>query len=276
VARTSALLSYDIKLRTIDFEQRLDPGRPAVLADPYELQQVMLNLLTNAMHALGELEPERPRTILLTTRSADSEVRVTVEDSGRGIPSDLLPQLFTPFFTTKEPGRGTGLGLSISYGMVEAHGGRLSHGSSELGGALFQIVLPAYEEALTENDQRGTAQRSLLLVDNDISVHRVVSALFASEGYLVDTARTGAQGLKLASTREYDIIIAEARAVADPGVLFLRALVTVRPQYRERVIIATDVTPMPARDGIPTVLKPFNLRELKAIAEEIVRKAGAA
>jgi len=276
VSRTSALLAYDLKLRGIDFEQRLDPAAPAVLADPYELQQVMLNLLTNAMHALTDLEADRPRTVLVTTRAAETEARVTVEDSGHGIPDDLLPQLFTPFFTTKEPGRGTGLGLSISYGMVEAHGGRLSHAPSELGGALFQIQLPAYEEARAEAAAPATSQRSLLLVDNDISVHRVVSALFASDGYLVDTARTGAQGLKLASSRHYDIVIAEARAVADPGVLFLRALVTVRPQYRERVIIATDVTPMPSRDGIPMVTKPFNLRELKAVAEEIVRRAGAA
>ena len=274
VARTSALLSYDVKLRGIDFEQRLDPAAPAVLADPYELQQVMLNLLTNAMQALTELEPDRPRIIVATTQAVDHEVRVTVEDSGGGIAGDLLPQLFTPFFTTKDPGRGTGLGLSISYGIVEAHGGRLSHAPSELGGALFQILLPAYEDAATEAASRTPSQRCVLLVDNDISVHRVVSALFASDGYLVDTARTGAQGLKLASTREYDIVIAEARAVADPGVLFLRALVTVRPHYRERVIIATDVTPMPARDGIPMVSKPFNLRELKAVAEEIVRKAG--
>jgi two-component system NtrC family sensor kinase len=276
VARTSALLSYDLKLRGIDLEQHFDPAGPAVLADPYELQQVMLNLITNAMHALAELEPERPRTILVTTRSSESEVRLTVEDSGHGIPDDLLPRLFTPFFTTKEPGRGTGLGLSISYGMVQAHGGKLSHAASELGGALFLIVLPAYETSVTEVNGRATAQRSVLLVDNDISVHRVVSALFASDGYLVDTARTGAQALKLASSREYDLVIAEARAVADPGVLFLRALVTVRPQYRERVIISTDVTPMPSRDGIPMVTKPFNLRELKAVAEEIVRKAGAA
>jgi two-component system NtrC family sensor kinase len=276
VARTSALLSYDVKLRGIDFEQRLDPTTPAVLADPYELQQVMLNLLTNGMQALGELEPERPRTVVVTTEATDDEVRVTVEDSGHGIPQDHLSQLFTPFFTTKEPGRGTGLGLSISYGIVEAHGGRLSHAPSELGGALFQILLPAYEDAVAESSRRTGSQRSVLLVDNDITVHRVVSALFASEGYLVDTARTGAQGLKLASSREYDIVIAEARAVADPGVLFLRALVTVRPQYRERVIIATDVTPMPGRSDIPTVTKPFNLRELKAVAEEIVRKAGAA
>jgi two-component system NtrC family sensor kinase len=276
VARTSALLSYDIKLRGIDFEQRLDPALPAVLADPYELQQVMLNLLTNGMQALAELEAERPRTIVVTTQATEEEVRVVVEDSGPGISSDLLTQLFTPFFTTKEPGRGTGLGLSISYGIVQAHGGQLSHAPSELGGALFQILLPVYRSTVDEESVKVGSQRSVLLVDNDITVHRVVSALFASDGYLVDTARTGAQGLKLAGTREYDIVIAEARAVADPGVLFLRALVTVLPKYRERVIIATDVTPMPARDGIPTVSKPFNLRELKAVAEEIVRKAGAA
>lgn len=276
VSRTSALLSYDLKMRGIDFEMRLDPGAPAVLADPYELQQVMLNLMTNGMQALGELPAERPRTIVVTTQIAETAVCMTVEDSGHGIPDELLPQLFTPFFTTKEPGRGTGLGLSISYGIVEAHGGRLSHLPSELGGALFQIILPVHEEAVALESGRAGLQRSVLLVDNDISVHRVVSALFASDGYLVDTARTGAQGLKLASVREYDIVIAEARAVADPGVLFLRALVTVRPQYRDRVIIATDVTPMPGRDGIPTVTKPFNLRELKAVAEEIVRKAGVA
>ena len=275
VSRTSALLSYDVKMRGIDFEMRLDPGTPAALADPYELQQVMLNLLTNGMQALGELPAERPRTMIVTTRTVEDTVQLTVEDSGNGIPAELLPQLFTPFFTTKEPGRGTGLGLSISYGIVEAHGGRLSHLPSELGGALFQIILPVYEDAVERESGRAGLQRAVLLVDNDITVHRVVSALFASDGYLVDTARTGAQGLKLASVREYDIVIAEARAVADPGVLFLRALVTVRPQYRDRVIIASDVTPMPGRDGIPTLTKPFNLRELKAVAEEIVRKAGA-
>jgi two-component system, NtrC family, sensor kinase len=276
VSRTSALLNYDVKLRAVDFEQRFDPAAPAVLADPYELQQVMLNLLTNAVQAVGDLEPDRLRMIQVTTAATDDAVRVQVEDSGRGIPDQLVSQIFTPFFTTKEPGRGTGLGLSISYGIIEAHGGRLEYSPSPLGGAQFNLTLPPYAEVVAPEPGRETAQRSVLLVDNDITVHRVVSALFASDGYLVDTARTGAQGLKLASTREYDLVIAEARAVADPGVLFLRALVTVRPQYRERVIIATDVSPVPAREGIPTVTKPFNLRELKAVAEQIVGKAGAA
>jgi len=275
VSRTSALLQYDVKLRGIDFDLQFDPADPAVYADPYELQQVILNLITNAVQALGELEPERPRTIVILTAARDSEIQVSVHDSGHGIPADCLPQLFTPFFTTKEPGRGTGLGLSISYGIVESHGGRLSYAPSRLGGAEFTITLPAYEEAVESPGRGDSAQPSLLLVDNDLTVHRVVSALFASDGYLVDTARTGSQALKLVGGREYDLVISDSRAVADPGVLFVRALVTVRPRYRERIIIASDVTPMASRDGMPTVAKPFNLRELRGVAEEILRRSGA-
>ncbi len=272
VGRTAALLAYDIKLRGINFEQRLDPSSPAVQADPYELQQVVLNLLTNAMQAIADLPPERARTLVITTAQADGEARIRVEDSGPGIPPALVPQLFTPFFTTKEPGHGTGLGLSISYGIVDAHGGRLSHASSELGGALFQVGLPVYVESGGKGAEGAPRTRAVLLVDHDISVQRVVSALFASEGYHVETARTGAQGLELAAARDYDLVIAEARAAAEPGVLFLRALVAVLPRYRDRVILAADgATPL-AQDGVPVVMKPFNLRELKAIAEEIARK----
>lgn len=273
VSRTAALLQYDVKLRGIEFEHRLDPRAPAVLADPYELQQVVLNLVTNAFQAVGDLEPDRPRAIAVSTSLDQDRVLVTVKDSGEGIPTDLLPQLFTPFFTTKEPGRGTGLGLSISYGIVEAHGGSLAYAPSPLGGAEFIVSLPAYEQSGELVSRPDSTQRLILLVDNDISVHRVVTALFSGEGYLVETIRTGPQALKLATGREFDLVIAEARAVAEPGLLFVRALMTLRPHYRDRLILSTDETPTPTRDGIPTVSKPFNLRELKALADEILKRA---
>lgn len=273
VSRTSALVQYDVKLRTIEFEPRLDPNIPAVLADPYELQQVVLNLITNAVQAVGELDPERPRIIIVSSWVSSEGVAVSVQDSGLGIPDELLPRLFTPFFTTKEPGRGTGLGLSISYGIVESHGGRLTYAPSSLGGAEFTILLPIHRQPPFEGTRIDPTQRAILLVDDDLTVHRVVTALFAGEGYLVDTARTGSQGLKQASNQVYDLIIAEARAVAEPGLLFSRALTTVRPVYRDRLIIATDTTPMPSREGIPTLTKPFNLRELKSVAGEILKRA---
>ncbi|MEO8199006.1 MAG: ATP-binding protein [Gemmatimonadota bacterium] len=273
VTRTAALVQYDVKLRTIEFESRLDPNIPAVLADPYELQQVVLNLITNAVQAVGEIDGDRPRIIVITSGITDGGVAVSVQDSGQGIPDDLLPLLFTPFFTTKEPGRGTGLGLSISYGIVESHGGRLSYAPSPMGGAEFTILLPIYLQPVFDGTRVDPAQRTILLVDDDITVHRVVSALFATDGHLIETVRTGSQGLKQAASHQYDLVIAEARAVAEPGLLFSRALTSVLPLYRERLIIATDTTPMPSRDGIPTLTKPFNLRELKAVAGQILKRA---
>lgn len=269
VSRTTALLHYDIKLRSIELKLELDSGLPSVLGDRYELQQVVLNLLTNAVQAVSERTPEASRLIRAATEISNGNVLVTVQDSGAGIPSDLLPQIFTPFFTTKEPGRGTGLGLSISYGIVESHGGRLAYNTSPLGGAEFSITLPAFEQAAEVAAPRPEIQ-TILLVDDDITVHRVVSALFSSEGFQVDTARTGAQALKLTGSRDYDLIIAESRSVVESGLLFVRALLSVRPEYRDRLIIASEITPLPTREGIPTLTKPFNLRELKARAHEIL------
>ena len=272
VTRTAALLNYDIKLRGIELALELNPGRPSVLGDRYELQQVVLNLLTNAVQAVGAMESGLERRVRAITGTADGVVTITVQDAGAGIPADLLPQLFTPFFTTKEPGRGTGLGLSISYGIVESHGGRLGYNASPLGGAEFVITLPAFEPTAEAVAPRPGV-RAILLVDDDITVHRVVSALFSSDGYQVDTARTGEQAFKLTSTVEYDLIIAESRSVVEPGLLFVRALLSMQPAYRDRLIIATDITPLPTREGIPTLTKPFNLRELKAIASSILNQA---
>ncbi|HEV8123450.1 MAG TPA: ATP-binding protein [Gemmatimonadales bacterium] len=272
VTRTAALLNYDIKLRGIDLALVLDPAQPSVLGDRYELQQVVLNLLTNAVQAVAGTESGPERIVRAITGAADGSVTFTVQDSGVGIPPDLLPQLFTPFFTTKEPGRGTGLGLSISYGIIEAHGGRLDYNTSPQGGAEFVITLPAFERTM-ESELPRPGVRTILLVDDDITVHRVVSALFASEGFQVDTARTGEQAFKLTGTLEYDLIIAESRSVVEPGLLFVRALLSLQPGYKDRLIIATDITPLPTREGIPTLTKPFNLRELKAIASSILNQA---
>jgi len=86
---------------------------------------VVINLLNNAAQAVAENPPEQPRVILLSTW-VDDRVRMRVTDSGSGIADAVLPHLFTPFFTTKEPGQGTGLGLSITYSIVDAHGGRIT------------------------------------------------------------------------------------------------------------------------------------------------------
>src|SRR2546427_222839 len=141
VQRTLLLMSYDLKLKDIRTEKNLGSGMPDVVGDRHALQQVVLNLVTNAAHALAGNEAGRPRTIRINNLF-DQRVRLRVAGTGPGIPEEGLPHLFTPFFTTKEPGQGTGLGLSITYSLVEAHGGQITVQQPAEGGAAFLVELP--------------------------------------------------------------------------------------------------------------------------------------
>ena len=109
-----------------------------IVCSPSQINQVFLNLITNAAQAMGD----KPGKIMLTTRNDGEGVAVEVEDNGGGIPADVLPKIFDPFFSTKEIGKGTGLGLSISYKIVQQHGGRINVESSAGTGTRFIVWLP--------------------------------------------------------------------------------------------------------------------------------------
>src|SRR5881396_2857297 len=278
IQRTLILMSYDLKLKDVTIEKHLAP-LPAVLGDRRALQQVVLNLLNNAAQAVTTNPPGRPQVIHLSTWF-DDRVRLRVADTGPGIPDDVLPQLFTPFFTTKEPGQGTGLGLSITYSIVEAHGGRITVERPSDGGAAFLVDLPAAPAAAaaaprkTPEPQAAPAvKRTILLVDDDPAVRRMVKALFGREGHSVEVARSGQHALDLARTRGYDLILADAQAPARDR-LFVEQLVETQPDLRDRVLVGLGDVPPPAekalaRLGVRYVRKPFNLRDLRDEAARV-------
>jgi len=278
IQRTLQLMSYDVTLKEVALQKHLAPV-PAVLGDRHALQQVVLNLLTNAAQAVATNPPGRERAIHVSTWY-DDRVRLRIADTGPGIPDAVLPQLFTPFFTTKEPGQGTGLGLSITYSIVEAHGGRLSVERPSQGGAAFLVDLPpAAAEAprrsgsVTPVPGAPGARRTVLLVDDDPAVRRMVKALFGREGHTVDVARGAQHGLDLAGARSYDLILADAQALARDR-SFVEQLVAAHPELRERILVATaDVRPAGdealARLGLRYVRKPFNLRDLRDEAARV-------
>jgi signal transduction histidine kinase len=117
----------------------LVPGLPKVKADRVQLQQVVLNLMMNAMDAVAETTG-RSRELLIGAEEKDSELLVRVEDSGIGLNSETVEKIFNPFFTTKP--HGVGMGLSISRSIIESHGGHLWAVPRPSGGAIFQFTVP--------------------------------------------------------------------------------------------------------------------------------------
>jgi signal transduction histidine kinase len=129
-----------LRPENVDVETDLDDHTPPVLGLSQELVQVVLNLVTNAEHAV---RGRSPAVIRLGTRSLDGWVRLTVEDSGTGVPEDIRNRVFEPFFSTKRPDEGSGLGLTVCQRVVSELGGRLFVEDSELGGARFVAEFPA-------------------------------------------------------------------------------------------------------------------------------------
>ena len=276
-ARTSLLIVYELQLHGIELESALSPEPVVVLGDRYELQQVLLNLVNNAVHAVSQLEAGCPRRIRLETSRQGGTAVLKVLDSGPGVPPHLVSYLFTPFFTTKSPGEGTGLGLSLSYSLVKAHGGILAYEVSPEGGAEFRISLPAHDgppdEAPLErrSASRPTGHR-ILVVDDDPAVHRLVSALFTPQGHMVEAVRSGNQALLMMKERDFDLIVADAMATAGPSELFVQALAAHRPDACGRLVLGVsgngDVAEA-AAEGVRRTRKPFSLRDLNALAQEV-------
>lgn len=156
IEKTLILKEYDFKKHNIKLKQKLLPSLPHVIADPNQLQQVFLNLVINAEHAMIE-HNEKNSSLLTIETSYDQQtdnsdpniegmVQVSFSDTGPGIKKEVINKIFDPFFTTKPEGKGTGLGLSVSYGIIKEHEGELLVSNQEEGGAVFKVRLRVYKE----------------------------------------------------------------------------------------------------------------------------------
>jgi signal transduction histidine kinase len=146
IADVLQFLEGESRRRRIDIASVFDRSLPAVRGDRVHLQQVVLNLLVNAMDAMAETPDLHRRVIVRTAQHDDGSVEVTVSDQGHGIPQERLPHLFESFYTTKA--HGMGLGLSIARSIVEAHGGRIWAESGLGQGASFRFMLPESRAAV--------------------------------------------------------------------------------------------------------------------------------
>ena len=143
IERSLLLVQEQLRLRGIEVELELCPDELLVVANPIQLEQVFINLLTNARDALAD---SKRKTIRIASSRDDQRIRIAFSDTGPGIPRELQQRIFDPFFTTKEVGTGTGLGLSITYSILKEYGGGISVASRPGNGATFLVELPFADE----------------------------------------------------------------------------------------------------------------------------------
>jgi two-component system NtrC family sensor kinase len=137
-AVVDGLLGPEMAISAVKVIRRYAPDLPPILTDANQLEQVILNIINNAVDAIGN----KPGTITITTSLADKKVRIGFADTGHGMTPQQLEQVFMPFFTTKEVGKGTGLGLSVSYGIMKSLGGSVEVESEVGEGSEFTLILP--------------------------------------------------------------------------------------------------------------------------------------
>ena len=184
------LINSELVLRNTSITLNLNPGIPVIQSDSIQIQQVLINLLTNALDAMND-KPIDARTIVISTRAENSsEIIVSISDSGTGIPPDSIERIFLPFHTTKSTGMG--LGLSICKSIIEAHGGRISRPqTTRKWGATFSFN-PADRKSnqgnlLIWNENMRNRKPIVFVVDDDPSIRESLSLLLNSAGYKVET-----------------------------------------------------------------------------------------
>ena len=247
IAEVVSLLGRTLD-KNIIIDSALRADEPFVLGDPVQIQQVILNLSVNARDAMeggGTLSFITERVNLPTRTPSDSSdtahefIRMSVADTGCGIPDDVQPRIFEPFFTTKEQGKGTGMGLSMVYGIVKNHGGSISVTSETGKGTRFEILWPAVNRpSLVVEDHESTvrtrAGNTVLLVDDEELVRQVATTMLETLGYRVIAACDGAEGVEIFRRLqdEIDLVILDMAMPRLGGRECFLELKKIRPDVR--------------------------------------------
>jgi two-component system cell cycle sensor histidine kinase/response regulator CckA len=277
----------------VDIIPILKPDLGKVKADPAQVQQILMNLAINARDALpqgGKIIIETTDTYLdeeYVSRHVDVQpgyyVMLSVTDDGVGMDSETVSRIFEPFFTTKEMGKGTGLGLSTIYGIVKQAGGHIDVSSGPGRGTTFHVYFPdltARVESLYVGDREAT-QGTILVVEDDASLRKLIGLALTKDGYSVVDAKDGAQAMEIlaASTVKVNLVITDLVMPSIGGLELKQRISVLRPDmpvilmsgYAEEVFGGSSVL-----SQAHFLEKPFLTGELLAKVKEVLREAESA
>jgi PAS domain S-box-containing protein len=256
----------------IEFVVELDRKANSALIDSARFESALLNLVVNARDAMpdgGRLAITSANLSVGASSGAlapGEYVKVTVADSGTGMPPEVVARVFEPFFTTKEVGKGTGLGLSQVYGFIKQSGGEVLIDSKPGEGTAVSIYLPAVVEAATEGAASHTER--VLIVEDEPDLMDVAASLFTSMGYDVLTAASGREAIDVMAQRDVDILFTDV--VMPNGMNGIELASYTREHYPDTKIMLASGYPLPAlkqRHGaglgeFAFVNKPYRLSDL--------------
>jgi two-component system, NtrC family, sensor kinase len=271
---TLDLRAYELNVRGIRLQRELASPPPHTMVDVYQLQQVLLNLVTNAEHAMAACERPHHR-LTVCTRDGPDFIRIEVEDTGTGIPEESLERIFNPFYTTKALGQGTGLGLSISLGIISEHGGRVWAENLLAGGSRFCIDLPVLAPAETATPEPVAARPGptagglrILVADDELPLRLALSQYFRQLGHAVVAVASGREAIAAADAERFDAVVLDMRMPDISGKQVFEHWQGRAPHLAERVVFLTgDIVSTELKDflnqtGRPFLSKPFELDAL--------------
>ena len=232
---------------SIEIQQHYNAGQDTVLADPTQIHQVLMNLCTNAVHAMrereGVLEVRLSQNMLSANNRADDPelegtgcLQIVVSDTGIGIDPAVKDKIFDPFFTTKNPGEGTGLGLSVVYGIVQDHGGTIAVESEKGKGTVFTIHLPLIVtdggEVTPDNVSIPHGEGSILYVDDEEPITAMGKEMLTCLGYDVTVRFSSHDAFEVfqAHPERYGLIITDMTMPNMTGAKLAKEMLKIRPE----------------------------------------------
>jgi PAS domain S-box-containing protein len=283
IRETLALRAYEQRVTNIETITALASGLPRVFADPHQIQQVLLNLVINAEHAMISAHGRGSLVIRTWHDPERDSVALEVTDDGPGVAPEMKTKIFDPFFTTKDVGKGTGLGLTVAYAIVQEHGGRIRVESPSAGGAAFVVELPVMAPEQPARPARPSLPSmetvrgaSVLLVEDEKALAVAVAEALTDAGLKVEHAGDGEEALARVRQNDYDVIICDLKMPRVDGMMLYRAMAAATPALVRRVIFVTgDVAGTDAErfldeTGCRWLAKPFRLGDLlRAVRETL-------
>lgn len=279
VVRDSIKLLRAMIPTNIDIHQTITATADNVLADATQINQVLINLCTNAFHAMeetgGNLEIEMHNVVLeedsVTIDPAlvpGNYVKVTVSDTGKGISPQIIDRIFDPFFTTKEVGKGTGMGLSVVHGIIKSYGGSISVESEPGKGTTANLFFPVVEgEAALESkpvvEESPTGNERILFIDDEKSIVNMAREMLERLGYQVETRICPVEALELFRSKpdKFDLVITDMAMPKMSGDILVKKILTIRPDIP--IILCTGFTEKISEENADEVgIKAFVMKPL--------------